>query len=364
MKINIKELLAGLSKINNINSQYVKMLVENNTVKLKAFNNYIKIEYLVKNINSKEKFSIIFNPRILINVLSKINTDQINLEKDTNSLLVFANNFKLALNGLNTEDFLDFNLESKITTQKSILNIEDLQKISKYVQPYALEEQNDISRKLVNINCINITVLNKQLKAFATDMKRLVSLELRNDVKENFNILIYTKTFSQMLKNLSNDKKTEILFNDKNLFFKDEFMIMEVSLISLNYPNIQKTAIDDKKNIFTVNTFDLISKLEMGNILSTNGNNALVYFSFQNDKILLSFKNSEQGYASELIDFKHIKGDIPNFSISINFLMTALKNVVDKSVTFSINDNLSPLFIYDEKNVTLLQVVLPTKNIF
>ncbi|MBR4485960.1 hypothetical protein IKS57_01100, partial [bacterium] len=184
----------------------------------------------------------------------------------------------------------------------------------------------------------------------------------KNSHKINF--LIYSRTFNQLLKCLNNDGDMQIFNSDNNLLIKTNSYLLQINLINLNFPNLSNVAIDQNKNICEINNEELIERLERGSVLSSNINAALVYFSFKNNEIILSFKNSEQGYACEILKFNQLVGQMPNFSINVGYLLNALKNISAPKVKFSIQDNLSPLFIYDLKNENLLQVILPTKNIF
>lgn len=365
MNINRKEIIAGLNRISSINSQLVKISVVKNLLTLKTYNNFSKIQYETKIENEIDKsFSICINAKIINNIISKTDVDSINLEKENDSLEISFENSKFSLNAISEENFNDFLFKEKSEFKNLPLTFEDLAKINKYVVPYCVEEQSEISRKLSSTNCINLVSDEKhKIDVYATDGKRLSKLKLDVNINANINFLIYSKTFTQVLKCLTN-KDLLIYYDDQKIFFVNEKVKVEIDLMAFSFPNVSQIANDAKVNLSKIDVYDLVNKLERGSIISNNTLNSSVYFSFEENKALLSFKNSEQGYASEVIKYELKNGIMPNFSINITFLLTALKNVLDKNVYFSINDNLSPLFIYDDKDENLLQVILPTKSIF
>ncbi|MBQ5543404.1 MAG: DNA polymerase III subunit beta, partial [Mycoplasmataceae bacterium] len=338
--------------------------IENNLF-LKTYNSYSKIQYKISNIKKTDNIQVLINSKILNSLISKINSTLINLTQEQNNLLIEVENSKFTLNGIDKNEFSLFNLEVNDSWNQTDITLNDLLLIAKYVISYSVEENGE-NTKLVNVNCINILNSNNSLQAFATDLKRLAILKLKNNKKNlnKVNFLIYSKTFNQLLKCLNNNENIKIFNSDNNLLIQTDSYLLQINLINLNFPNLTNIAIDQNKNICEINNEELIQKLERGSVLSSNLNSALAYFSFKNNEIILSFKNSEQGYACEILKFNHISGQMPNFSINVGYLINALKNISNPRVKFSIQDNLSPLFIYDLNNENLLQVILPTKNIF
>ena len=365
MLINKKELIIALNKINSINSNFVYLESVENNLFLKTYNSYSKIQYKISNIKKTDSIQVLINSKILNSLISKINSTLINLTQEQNNLLIEVENSKFTLNGIDKNEFNLFNLEVNDSWNQTDITLNDLLLIAKYVISYSVEENGE-NTKLVNVNCINILNSNNFLQAFATDLKRLVILKLKNNSKNlnKVNFLIYSKTFNQLLKCLNNNENIKIFNSDNNLLIQTDSYLLQINLINLNFPNLTNIAVDQNKNICEINNEELIQKLERGSVLSSNLNSALAYFSFKNNEIILSFKNSEQGYACEILKFNHISGQMPNFSINVGYLINALKNISNPRVKFSIQDNLSPLFIYDLNNENLLQVILPTKNIF
>lgn len=364
MNINRKELINGLNRINNINSQIVKLSITDEKLTMKTYNNFSKIQYEMDLPKKYENFDICVNSKIFNNIISKTNVEEIVLEKEGDSLEISFENSKFTLNTLSEENFKNFNFIIKQNFQKIPLSLDDLIRINKFILPYCVDEQNDVSKKLSSINCINLISENSDLiNVYATDGKRLSNLKIPVKFNERINFLIYSKTFSQVLKCL-NSKSLSLLYNEKKIFFVETNLKIEIDLMSFSFPDVNKLAEDKKNNFIKLNVSQLINKLERGNIISYNVLNSVVYFSFEQKQAILSFRNSENGYATEMISYELLHGEMPNFSININYLLTALKNIADSEVYFSINDNLSPLFIYDNKDENLLQVILPTKNIF
>ena len=363
MTIKTKELVQVLNKISYINPNLAKLETKNKKLCIRTFNNYAKVQCEIDLKKNLDEFNILINLKILSSLLSKINQDEINIVQESGKLTISYDRSNYNFNAMSEENFPDFNLTVDKTFVDTNLTITQLGDIARYVLGYATDGAGD-GNKLSATDCISIATKNKALYAEATDIKRLAILKINDQSKENLSLLIYNKTFSQLIHLLNADKNVAVFSNTKNLLVQSNNCIIEIDLIAQNFPDLVNAVRDQEENVVEIDVKTLIDRLETGNSILGTSSFPIVNFGFKSKDLLLSFKSSEQGNACENIDYKKIKGEMPDFSININYMLTALKNITSKMTKLSIKDNLSPLFVYDLNNKNLLQVILPSKNIY
>ena len=363
MTIKTRELVQIFTKIAYINPNLVKLETKNKKLYIKTFNNYAKVQCEIDLKKNPDEFNILINLKILSSLLSKINQEEITIAQEAGKLMISYDRSNYNLNAMAEENFPDFNLNVDKTFINANLTLAQLGDIARYITEYAVNNASD-GTKLSATDCISICTKNNSLYAEATDVKRLAILKINDQCKDNLNLLIYSKTFTQLIHLLSADKNAQVFSNTKNLLVQTNNCIIEIDLIAQNFPDLVSAVKDQDQNVVEIDVKTLIDRLETGNSILGTSSFPIVNFGFKSKDLLLSFKSSEQGNACENIDYKKIKGEMPDFSININYLLTALKNITSKTTKLSIKDNLSPLFIYDLSNKNLLQVILPSKNIY
>ena len=88
----------------------------------------------------------------------------------------------------------------------------------------------------------------------------------------------------------------------------------------------------------------------------------IVKFECLGEEVTVSSNSPEIGRVEERMNIEKNNNNDIKIAFSSRFMMDALKTVESKNVVLCFNNDIQPIIIKDEKDDTLLQLILPIKT--
>ncbi|MGL4647234.1 MAG: DNA polymerase III subunit beta [Mycoplasmoidaceae bacterium] len=364
--INKNELLNGLKFSNNIIGQNiiypilqsVLIDVEENYISLISSNGISSSKYIInKNFKLINKGKILIKLRTILNIISKLDGDDVLLEQTDNSLLkINCNKFESNLNILNVEEYPNIKFEYDQWTYLKI-NKDHLIKINRKVAPSV---NNNLEKNSV-FNGIYFDSESQEncLKVIASDTYKMSYLNFSYSGSK-IKLLLDPLILRSILDFINQDVYFYCKENKIIIIFDN--IIISTRNIEGSYPNVQKIINQECLYSFKVDRVNLINLLNRGHSLIINENKPIANFKINMNDILISFRSNEIGFASESIEIKSENLNRIEFNINILFLNSLLKSFDNNEIIFSILDDNKPILINDLKEPEFLQILVPLRK--
>lgn len=371
MKFTIKKntILEALKYVNNIIDSNninpilsaVNLICENKQLILIATNGENSYKQTIMDIKSEKDGNILIKARILYNVISKLDNNEILLNQLDDAILqIKTSNFSCEINLIEKFSFPIINFDHS-NWNKFILKQKDISMINSKITPFV----SNIFENSYNIlNGVFFNPINeKEIETIATDGFKLNYYSFNYEGKVNsFTIPVQViKICDEILQTKKSDELT-FYTNDRNIVadFKDTIILF--SLFSGKYPNVTKSLLEEQKHNFTVKTSDLANALARGSIFVTTEKKPIVTLKINNDEFEIKFNNMEIGNSYETI--KIVNQNIKDFSFKLNqkFLSDLISVVSEQEITFNFNGENKPI-ILTSSNKNLVSLILPIKSL-
>ena len=370
MKIIIKKelLLENLNKVSKAISTKnlvpalagIKFDLKKEGLTLTASDNDITIEtFIPKNddMTIDEVGSIIIHGRYILDIVRKIPDKVVNLEVfDETKIIISTDNSEYNLNGINKRDYPNINLEE---SQNPI--IIDSKEFKKMVNQTAFATSQDESRP--QLTGINFNIMKNEFECNATDSYRLARkvLNLKEETKENYNIVVPSKNLIELIKIIEDDPIELHIFNNK-ILFKSKNTLFQSRLINGSYPNTANLLPKDSLLNVTVNINDLYNVIDRVSILTSDKEKNIVTLETNGDTLIMRSSSVEIGRVEEKMKIKKDKEKEIKISFSAKFMMEALKVFEGEEATINFVGEVNPIIIKDNKEDNLIQLVLPIRT--
>ena len=370
MKIIIKKelLLENLNKVSKAISTKnlvpalagIKFDLKKEGLTLTASDNDITIEtFIPKNddMTIDEVGSIIIHGRYILDIVRKIPDKVVNLEVfDETKIIISTDNSEYNLNGINKRDYPNINLEE---SQNPI--IIDSKEFKKMVNQTAFATSQDESRP--QLTGINFNIMKNEFECNATDSYRLARkvLNLKEETKENYNIVVPSKNLIELIKIIEDDPIELHIFNNK-ILFKSKNTLFQSRLINGSYPNTANLLPKDSLLNVTVNINDLYNVIDRVSILTSDKEKNIVTLETNGDTLIMRSSSVEIGRVEEKMKIKKDKEQDIKISFSAKFMMEALKVFEGEEATINFVGEVNPIIIKDNKEDNLIQLVLPIRT--
>ncbi len=341
----------------NIQKEKSKIISNNgNTISIYEIN--------LETIEILSEGKILINPKILIEIVTKLNNEWIELNKiDDSVLIIKTEKFNGQINLISNYDYPNINYEEE-TKQNIIFSINDIDQIIQKISWSTLPIGNEI--KPICGVYIDSQLNPNKITCLGTDSYKItyLMLENNNDCIVNFIIDNTTLKIMSEIYKLTNDSKFELCFNDQNkLIIKNEKLILIDKLMYGQYPtSILNNAFNINKNV-VVNTFkkDIQSALEKGKIFVNSERTPFVLINIENSKMSFEFNSYEFGSSKEEIQVKNIEGKDLKIILNVNYFLNLINTIDNEEIQLVFENDNKPMVIYS-KNINFKELLLPIKN--
>ncbi len=372
MKFSIKKdvLLQSLNSVSKALSSKnlipvlsgIKFNLTNNGLFLSASDNDISIENFI----DKDKLDKIDNVgctviqgKYILEIIRKLEGRIVNIELlDGIKVLISCGNSEFNLNCMDGNEFPNLDLEEK--KDPVILKKSEFKDLI-YKTSFAVSQQE--TRPI--LTGINFKISENKLECIATDSYRLAKkrITLNNNFEQEVNVVIPGKNLIELTKILEeNGSDMEMhIFNNKVLF-KFDNTLFQTRVLSGTFPDVNRLIPEKFELSIKTNTNELYNVIDRASLLTSEKDKNIIKFECEDKEVVVSSYSPEIGKVEEKILVE--KNNDKNISISFSsrFMMDAIKSIESKNVILNFNNEVQPIIVLDEKDDSLLQLILPIKT--
>jgi len=374
MKLSIlkENFLTGLNIVNRATSKSITLPIlnnillstEKNFLKLSATDLELGIKYWALSKVEKEG-SITIPAKFLINLISFVSDQKINLEVKNNILHVEGKNYKNQIKGLNPEEFP---IIPEIKNGKFLeINGQELSEGLSQIIDTASPSQTR-----PEISGIYFSLSKGLIEMVATDSFRLAEKKLdfpKFSFDQNFSLIVLQKTIRELI-NIFGEKpeKLKIYFSPNQIMFESK--MTEIShpqiqvtsrLIEGEYPNYKEIIPKDFKTQLVLQKQDFLSQIKTASLFSGKVNEINLKIDPEQEVIEIFAQNPDLGQSKSQIKGK-IKGEKIDISFNYRFLIGGLSNIKSKEVIFELNGEEGPGVLKSVGDESFIYVVMPIKS--
>ena len=297
-------------------------------------------------IDIKETGSVVIEARNILELVRKIDADEIEVETIDGTLTKFSwNTAEFKLNGMNVSDYP---VMMKIITQTCFAASD------KETRPV--------------LTGVNFKCKGKQLECVATDSyrlaRKLVVLENEND----FNITIPAKSLTEVGKSsneitraFEKNEKILIAVSEKKAQFWIEDTVVQTRLIDGVYPETNRLVPTEFKHELVVDARDILNAIDRAQFIKSDGI-SIVKLSANNSEVYISTKSQEAGSSVEKIDVVSYQGEPIEISFSSRYVLSAIRVLQGTVVKISFSGEMKPFIIQNVDDDSILQLILPVRT--
>jgi DNA polymerase-3 subunit beta len=291
--------------------------------------------------------------RRFFSICRELPNHQIDIKVDSNDVAEISSGaatFKLE--GLSKDDFPPMpSFEESFSYQLNQGTLRDI------LQKTSYAASTDESRAILNGSLMAFR--DNKLTVVSTDGRRLALVEQELDIPDEaeIDIVVPTKTVTELIKTLDDDGEASIKTSATQVAFEFGSMFIISKLIDGTYPNYRQvipSQCEERIAIDRETLHDAIRRVS----LMLDDQAASVKMNISENRIELLTSSPEVGEARETVPVKYSGKDV---AVAFNpaFLMAPLKHLESDEIFFELSDELSPGVI--KSNVPFLYVIMPIR---
>lgn len=369
-RINKNKFYSGLSAANRAISQNspvpaltgILLEVKEDSINLIGSDADISIEVTLSNAMDQElnlnvvtPGSIVIDSRYLLDIVKKIDSDEVNIEIIDGTLTRFSGtNAEYKINGFRPEDYpvIDFSQPLNRFQVPSA-------RLSEIISQTAFAASNKETRPV--LTGLNLKDDGTTLTATATDSYRLAKKVLPV-AAEPFSITVPAKSMNEV-RNIFTDKDVEIAVSNKKIQFRSGSFILQSTLLEGNYPETDRLIPVSFTRTLTLNRSGLIQAIDRTSFIKTDNMSIIRMQMNSADDIVISNKNQEIGEFKEAIKAVSFDGDPLDISFAGNYVMDAARALSTENIKICFTGEMKPFILKnDSDDDTILQLVLPVRT--
>ena len=282
--------------------------------------------------NAPEAIDVCLNADKLEAIVNRLG-DEITLEiKDANALLKSGKlNYKLMY--INSSEFPQ--VEFNITDNKVVLSADEFcDVVNKTSFASAQELQNILSG-------VCFTFKETGYEVASTDGNRLSVVEYENPYVNIKGAYTLPKKVLVDVARVAKDE-VEIYLSERKVTFKTGNCIFASTVLNGQFPEYKKLLPTSQPNVATINKKDIITALDNVAIMADDRKN-IVTLDFKGNELELTTDSADFGEAKDTIEVDF--GKDLKIAFNYRYLVEVLKVVDTETVTFEMNEPLSPCLI-------------------
>ncbi len=306
--------------------------------------------------------------KVLLDYISLLPNQKINLEKIENSLVVKTDNYKTSIKGQDSEDYpLIPKIDKNIFFKANLKDFKDA--LSQVIFSVSSSENR------VELSGVLFTFKEDNLILASTDSFRLSEkkIKINKNLKkeDDIKIIVPAKTLQEVIRIISTVKEGNVE-GDKNeiTFYVSEnqilFEIGETELISKliegQYPDYTQIIPKETKTKTVISKKELVRAIKAASIFSKTGIND-VNLDLPKDKnqLIISSTSSVTGENITNLDAT-VTGEDNGVVVNFKYLLDGLNNINSENIILEIVDNKTPCILRSDKDDNYLYVIMPIKQ--
>lgn len=338
----------------------IKIDITKDKMILTGSNSDISIQKELKNDDDlklvvDEEGSMLIDSRYLVDIVKKIDSDIINIERIDGQLYkIYGNDAEYKINGMSTHDYpmIDFNEPSN----KFYIDAYTLLKVINQTTFATSDKENKPVLCGVNFKCDGDTV-----ECIATDSYRLARKYFKIDESLKFNVTIPRKSLNEIAHSIEKDEKVKVAIgNNKCQFYVDNTLIQS-RLIDGAYPETSRLIPTEFKHELVVDSREILNAIDRASLMRNDG----VYFVKlvgNEDSVTISSKADDIGSYSGSINIESWTGQPLSITFSGRYILEAIRTLEASTIKISFSGDMRPFVITSLDDNSVLQLVLPVRT--
>ena len=304
-----------------------------------------------------ETGSVVIGGKYIVEIVRKLPDSDIVIEVlDGYNMIVSTKGTEFNLNGINPSEFPNLSFEES----KNPIIISPIV-FKNIINQTSFATSMSETRPL--LTGINLKLKEDNLEVIATDSYRLAkkNIKLDESYENSFDIVIPSKNLIELVK-IADDDKEKIYFHvfSNKVLFKYKNILFLSRLISGTYP-VSSDIIPKEFNVVVSVKYDeLFNMIDRASLLTSDRDKNIIRLELGNNELIISSNSPEIGKVEEKTSVD-TDSEI-SISFSSKFMLDAIKSFNAEDIEICMNNDNSPIIIRNNKDESLIQLVLPIKT--
>ena len=305
----------------------------------------------------KEYGSIVIGGKYIVEIIKKLPNTNITIEvMDGYKMIVSTDNTEFNLNGINSNEFPNLDLEE--TKEPILLKTNLIKKIIS--QTFFATSRNESRPILTGINFI---IEGNIMEVIATDSYRLAkkTIELDKTLDEIINIVIPGKNLLELDKIIDDNKENlEIHVFENKILFKYKNILFLSRLLSGTYPATSSIIPNNFSVLVECSCNGLFEMIDRASLLTSDRDKNTIKLELRNNEMVISSNSPEIGKVEEKMRVE--SNDEISISFSSKYMLDCIKSFETSNIVLYMNNDNSPIIVKSNEDESLIQLVLPIKT--
>lgn len=301
--------------------------------------------------------SVVISGKYIVEIIRKLPDKDIIIEViDGYNMIIQTEGSEFNLNGIDPNEFPNLDLEE--TKNPIVLNPVVFKNIIN--QTFFATSLSETRPLLTGIN---FKLSSNILEVIATDSYRLArkQIELNDKYENDFDLVIPGKNLVELSRIVEDDKENiymhifsnKVLFKYKNIIFLSRLISGTYPVTSSIIPNDFNIDIECEYSVL----FDMIDR---ASLLTSDKDKNTIKLLLKDRELTISSNSPEIGKVEEKIEIDN-NSEI-SISFSSKYMLEAIKSFNTDKIHLLMNNDNSPIIVKSDKEVSLVQLVLPIKT--
>lgn len=303
----------------------------------------------------KETGSIVIEAKYILEIVRKIDADEIEMEIMDGSLTKISGlSAEFKINGMKANDYplIDFSKPAQQFEMGADLLI-------KVINQTCFATSDKETRPV--LTGVNFKCSGKTLQCIATDSYRLAKKEIQLELENNFNITIPAKSLGEVAKTIEKDGQVLIAVSDKKAQFWIENTVIQTRLIDGSFPETSRLIPTEFAHVLEVDSRDILNAIDRASFIKNEGV-SIIKLSASEQEIIISSKSQEVGSSTENLNVISYTGSPLEISFSGRYVFDAIRVLTGSTVKIEFSGEMKPFVIKNADDDSVLQLVLPVRT--
>ena len=341
----------------------IKIEAENNQLRITSSDANLSIVQTLSNeldeklgLSVIEEGTIIIDSRYLIDIVKKIDSDEIAIEIIDGTLTHFSGEkAEFRINGYRPSDYPTIDFSEPST--RFVLNYDVLNSV---IAGTAFAASVKETRPV--LTGVNMRGDGSILSCTATDSFRLAKKVIPL-VTDPFSVTVPAKCLNEVRAIFAGAGDIQVSLSEKKIQFRSGSIVLQSTMLEGNYPETDRLIPNVFNSVLVINRRLLLSAIDRSSFIKTDNMTVIRMEINAADDILVSTKSQEIGEYNESLNAVSYEGNPIDISFSGNYLLDALKALSTENVKISFTENMKPFIINNEgEDNSILQLVLPVRT--
>ncbi len=325
-------------------TSHVLILVQNNTLTLKATDYEIGLSYNTTEATISTEGSTTANGRKLLDIVKGLKDDDVILETINDSLHIKQKNSKFKLPVLNFIDFPAFpTIENKPKFNiESHALVRSIKKIASSI---------DTNNPKFELNGALIDIKDNLINFVSTDTKRLAIMKVSQETTSNFSLIIPKKAIFEMQKLFFDT--IEIFYDENTLIASSSNFTFFTKLINGKFPDYQRIVPKNINFSIPLNRELMIDAIKQISIISNE-----IKITFKPYNILFESLNDDNIEAKTEIESPTGLQDEILLAVNSKYILEFLSSIETSDFTLGLNNSSLPFKLESGDFMTIVMPIM------